>query len=126
MKNTGWSQTKIHKFEAGKLTRVLVDDVFEVALALDSALSPDAARRSRRGRKRTQGLARRAGGAQEHGWWPRPCLSLVLAAGSSSVGAWSSSATHLGDYRTDEEARSGHRFYLLESQPVSEWELIST
>jgi hypothetical protein len=35
MKNTGWSQTKIHKFEAGKLTRVLVDDVFEVALALD-------------------------------------------------------------------------------------------
>jgi hypothetical protein len=33
---------------------------------------------------------------------------------------------NLGDYRTDEEARSGHRFYLLESQPVSEWELIST
>lgn len=35
MKHTGWSQTKIHKLEAGKLTRVLVDDVFELALALD-------------------------------------------------------------------------------------------
>ena len=33
--HTGWSQTKVHKLEAGKLTRVLVDDVFELALALD-------------------------------------------------------------------------------------------
>jgi transcriptional regulator with XRE-family HTH domain len=33
--STGWSQTKINKLERGRLTRILVDDVFELALALD-------------------------------------------------------------------------------------------
>jgi hypothetical protein len=30
----------------------------------------------------------------------------------------------LGDYRSDEEAERGHRFYVLESPPASEWSQI--
>jgi hypothetical protein len=32
--------------------------------------------------------------------------------------------TSLGDYKTDDEATAGHRFYLIESQPLGEWALI--
>jgi transcriptional regulator with XRE-family HTH domain len=35
MKQTGWSQPKIAKLEKGRLTQILVDDVFELAVALD-------------------------------------------------------------------------------------------
>jgi transcriptional regulator with XRE-family HTH domain len=111
--HTGWSQTKIHKLEAGKLTRVLVDDVFELALALDVSplylLTPLAGHDD-------EGNAYKVwlGGKLTH--WPwvvrqwirgvRPILSR-------------------GDYRDDEDARKGQRFYLLESQPLSEWSRIA-
>jgi transcriptional regulator with XRE-family HTH domain len=110
---TGWSQTKIHKLEAGKLTRVLVDDVFELALALD--VSPLYLLTPLEGHDE-DGNAFKVwlGGKITH--WPwvvrqwirgvRPILSL-------------------GDYRNDEAARTGQRFYLLESQPLSEWSRIA-
>jgi hypothetical protein len=31
---------------------------------------------------------------------------------------------HFGDYADDEQARSGQRFYLFESQSMSEWDLL--
>jgi transcriptional regulator with XRE-family HTH domain len=109
---TGWSQTKIHKLEAGKLTRVLVDDVFELALALD--VSPLYLLTPLDGHDEAGNTFKVwLGGKVDH--WPwvvrqwirgvRPILGL-------------------GDYRSDDEARSGQRFYLLESQPFSEWKRI--
>jgi transcriptional regulator with XRE-family HTH domain len=109
-KATGkWSQTKVHKLEAGKLARVLVDDVFELALALDVSplylLTPTQAFD-----EQENALKVWLGGKVTR--WPsevrqwvrgvRPILGLV-------------------DYRSNEEAERGYRFYLLESPPPSEW-----
>jgi transcriptional regulator with XRE-family HTH domain len=109
IKQTGWNQTKVHKLETGKLKRVLVDDVFELALALDVSplylLTPTEAFDE-------QENAYKVWLGGQIASWPvvvrqwirgvRPILSLV-------------------DYRSDEEAREGHNFYLLRSQPHSEW-----
>jgi len=112
MTATGWSQTKIHKLESGKLTRVLVDDVFELAAALDVSplylLTPmppfDAA---------GDPLKVWIGGRIAR--WPRDVRQWIRGV-----------RPLLGrlDYRDDDDARAGQRFYLLESQPLSEWQLI--
>jgi transcriptional regulator with XRE-family HTH domain len=113
IEQTGWNQTKIHKLESGKLKRVLVDDVFELALALDVSplylLTPLAGHDENENAYKVW-----LGGKIAH--WPwvvrqwirgvRPILSGV-------------------NYRDDEEARAGQRFYLLESQPLSEWSRIA-
>jgi hypothetical protein len=49
------------------------------------------------------------------GWWPR------------EVRQWMRGVRPLLDrlaYRTDDEAQAGRRFYLLEAQPLGEWQLI--
>ncbi|MDP9308346.1 MAG: helix-turn-helix domain-containing protein [Actinomycetota bacterium] len=113
IERTGWNQTKIHKLEAGKLARVLVDDVFELALAFDvsplyvlTPLDPFD--------DEENALLVALGGKIAR--WP------------SEVRQWIRGVRPIlnpGDYRDDEEARRGQRFYLLDSQPLSEWRLIA-
>lgn len=112
-KQTGWTQTKVHKLEVGKLTRVLVDDVFELALALD--VSPLYLLTPLEGHDE-QGNAYKVwlGGKVDR--WPRVVRQWVR--GVRPI-------LNLGDYCDDEQARRGQRFYLLESQPLSEWSLLA-
>jgi transcriptional regulator with XRE-family HTH domain len=109
---TGWSQTKINKLERGRLTRVLVDDVFELALALDVSplylLTP-----TQPFDEEENAFKVWLGGRVAH--WP------------SEVRQWIRGVRpilSLGDYPSDEEAERGHRFYVLESPPASEWSQI--
>jgi transcriptional regulator with XRE-family HTH domain len=112
-KSTGWSQTKINKLERGRLTRVLVDDVIELALALDVSplylLTPTSAHDE-------QGNTFKVwlGGKVDH--WPREVRQWIR--GVRPI-------LNLGDYRSDEEAQRGQRFYLLESPPPSEWDQLA-
>ena len=111
--STGWSQTKINKLERGRLTRVLVDDVFELALALD--VSPLYLLTPLDGfDEQENALKVWLGGKVSH--WPRDVRQWIRGV-RPILG--------LGDYRDDEAARSGQRFYLLESQPLSELQLIA-
>jgi transcriptional regulator with XRE-family HTH domain len=111
--STGWSQTKINKLERGKLTRVLVDDVFELALALD--VSPLYLLTPLEGfDEQDNALKVWLGGKVAR--WPREVRQWVRGV-RPILG--------LGDYADDEAARSGQRFYLLESQPLSELRLIA-
>jgi transcriptional regulator with XRE-family HTH domain len=113
MEQTGWSQTKIHKLEAGKLTRVLVDDVFELAAALD--VSPLYLFTPLEGFDSDENALKVwIGGKLAR--WPREVRQWVRGVRP---------LLHPGDYRDDEEARRGQRFYLLDSQPLSEWNLIA-
>jgi len=111
-KQTGWTQTKVHKLEVGKLTRVLVDDVFELAIALD--VTPIYLLTPLEGHDE-QGNTFKVwlGGKVDH--WPREVRQWIRGV-QPILG--------LGDYRSDEEAQRGQRFYLLESQSFSEWEQI--
>jgi transcriptional regulator with XRE-family HTH domain len=109
---TGWSQTKIHKLEAGKLTRVLVDDVFELALALD--VSPLYLLTPLEGHDEDGNTFKVWLGGKVDGW---PWVVRQWIRGVQPI-------LSRGDYRDDDEARSGQRFYLLESQPSSEWRRI--
>jgi transcriptional regulator with XRE-family HTH domain len=110
---TGWSQTKINKLERGRLTRVLVDDVFELALALD--VSPLYLLTPLEGFDEDEkALKVWIGGKIAR--WPREVRQWVRGVRP---------LLSLGDYRTDEEAQRGQRFYLLDSQPLSELRLIA-
>jgi hypothetical protein len=107
-----WSQTKVHKLETGKLTNVLVDDVFELALALD--VSPLYLLTPLEGHDENANAYKVLFG-RDLSFWPwlvrewirgvRPLLGSI-------------------NYRDVEEARKGRRFYLLDSQPLAEWHRI--
>jgi transcriptional regulator with XRE-family HTH domain len=127
MTNTGWSQTKIHKLEAGKLTRVLVDDVFELAVALD--VSPLYLLTPLEGHDE-EGNAFKVwlGGRGEHKDEDGGRVTVSLSRWPREVRQWIRGVRPIlsaGDYADDEAARSGQRFFLLESQPLSEWHLIA-
>jgi transcriptional regulator with XRE-family HTH domain len=113
IKRTGWNQTKIHKLETGKLKRVLVDDVFELALALDVSplylLTPLAGFDDEENALMVALGGKVVRGPREVRQWIRGVRPIL----------------GLGDYRDDEAARSGQRFYLVESQPLSELQLIA-
>jgi transcriptional regulator with XRE-family HTH domain len=108
--STGWSQTKINKLERARLTRVLVDDVFELALALDVSpmylLTPTEPFDG-------QGNAFKVSLGGRVTRWPREVRQWIRGARP---------ILSLGDYRNDQEAQRGQRFYLLDSQSYSEWD----
>ena len=119
-----WTQTRIAKLERGAL-KIMVDDLLELALALDvsplylltPALEPHERDRETRWsflRPRKNDVFKVSLGGTISGWphevrqWirgSRPMLSSLA-------------------YRTDEAAAAGRRFYLVDSQPLGEWELI--
>ena len=109
---TGWSQTKIHKLEQDK-QQVLVDDLFALALALD--VSPLYLLTPLEGfDDRDNALKVVLGGKVAR--WPRDVRQWIRGV-RPILGR--------GDYGGDEAAADGRRFYLLGSQPLSEWALIA-
>jgi transcriptional regulator with XRE-family HTH domain len=119
-----WTQKRIDKLERGTL-RIKVDDLLELALALD--VSPLAL---------ITPMAAPQGEAREQRWKylrPRPgdvfqvWLGGNIARSPSDVRQWVRGVRpllHLGDYETDDEAAAGRRFYLIEMQGREEWQLI--
>jgi transcriptional regulator with XRE-family HTH domain len=119
-----WTQTRIAKLERGALKCVSVDDVLELALALDvsplvlmtPALQPESDELGEKWtllRPQTEDTFKVAIGNLS--WGPR------------DVRQWIRGVRPLLNrlaYRTDDEAQAGMRFYLLESQPLGEWGLI--
>jgi transcriptional regulator with XRE-family HTH domain len=113
IERTGWDQTKIHKLERGKLKRVLVDDVFELALALDVSplyLMTPLESHDEKGNAYKVWLGGRISR------WPRDVRSWIRGVRP---------LLHRGEYLDDEAAGSGRRFYLVESQPLFEWHRIA-
>jgi hypothetical protein len=112
MKETGWNQPKIAKLESGRLTKVLVDDVFELAVALDVSplyLMTPTQSHDENGNAFKVWL----GGKVVH--WPR------------EIRQWIRGVRPILDrtgYSDDEKAIRGQRFYLLDSQSLGEWKLI--
>jgi transcriptional regulator with XRE-family HTH domain len=109
----GWSQTKITKIEQDK-QQVLVDDLFALALALD--VSPLYLLTPRPGYDEEDNALMVAIDGGKVARWPR------------DVRQWIRGVRPLlnrGDYRDDDAAAEGRRFYLLGSQPLSEWHLIA-
>jgi transcriptional regulator with XRE-family HTH domain len=103
-----WNQPKIARLEAGRLQKVGVEEVFELALALD--VSP------------LQLMAHAQGSDGEQ---LRIRFAPTLSKWPHEVRQWIRGVNPLlgtGDYRNDDEAAIGRRFYLLESQPYSEWD----
>jgi hypothetical protein len=111
MTTTGWSQSKIAKLETGSMVQVLVDDVFELAAALD--VSPLYLLTPMPDSDDADVFKVWIGGRLSR--WPRDVRQWVR--GIRPI-------LHRGDYRSDDEATAGQRFYLFESQPLSEWHLI--
>ena len=106
-----WNQAKVARLEAGKLQKVRVEEVFELALALD--VSP---------------LQLMAHGQGESGEQLRVFLAPTIVCWPSDVRQWIRGVKPLlgrRAYRDDEAAEAGRRFYLLESQSSAEWDLIA-
>jgi transcriptional regulator with XRE-family HTH domain len=118
-----WSQTKIHKLEADKLAGVLVDDVFALAVALD--VSPLYLLTPLEGHDENGNAFKVWLGAHgEHEDTAGGRVHVYPSYEPWVVRQWVRGIRpilNLGDSRDDERARSGQRFYLLESQPFSEW-----
>lgn len=106
---TGWNQVKVHRLETGKTQRVTLEDLFEVAIALD--VSP------------LQLIV-------PHG--DEVATTKVLIGGkvdrwAHQVKQWVRGVEPLlsrVEYKTGEAAAAGRRFYLIDSQPLGEWHLI--
>ena len=109
---TGWSQTKIHKIEHD-VQQVLVDDLFALAIALD--VSPLYLLVPLEGHDENDRAYKVALGGKV-ARWPRDVRQWIRGV-RPILGS--------GDYRTDDDAAEGRRFYLLGSQPLSEWVLIA-
>jgi hypothetical protein len=121
-----WTQTRIAKLERGALKRVNVDDVLQLALGLD--VSPLVLM--------TPTLPPHGNDLAENWALLRPSpddtfriwLGGNIARWPHDVRQWIRGVKPLlrsGDYRTDDEATAGHRFYLLDSQPFSELQRIA-
>jgi hypothetical protein len=104
----GWTQAKVAKLEKGRIKRVLVDDVFELALALDVSpiylLTPTFAD------KGDDVFKVWLGGGVSH--WPQTVRDWIR--GERAV-------LGLVDYKTVDEAKTGHRFYFFDGRPMGDW-----
>jgi transcriptional regulator with XRE-family HTH domain len=119
-----WSQTRVYKLEKAQL-RITVDDLFELALALDVSplylLTPALEPHPDDVRERWSLLA------------PGPndvfkvAVGKKMFLGARDIRQWIRGVNPLlgaGDYRTNEDAMAGRLFYFVESQPLSEVKLI--
>jgi transcriptional regulator with XRE-family HTH domain len=113
MKETGWNQPKVAKLESGKLTQVLVDDVFELAVALD--VSPIYLMTPTRGDD-GEGNTFKVWLGGKISRWPHEARQWIR--GVHPI-------LHRLDYQTDEDAIRGQRFYLADSQSLGEWKRIA-
>lgn len=124
-----WTQSRVAKLERGALRQITVDDLLELALALDvsplylltPALEPHESERKERWsllNPEENDVFKVGVGHPRYGpsWWPRDVRQWIRGV---------KPLLHSGDYRTDEEATTGQRFYLVDSQPLSEWNLIA-
>jgi transcriptional regulator with XRE-family HTH domain len=105
-----WNQAKIARLEAGKLRKVRLEDVFELALALD--VSP---------------LYLMAAGQGEDGRQLRVFLAPTIVRWPQEVRQWIRGVKPLlpsGAYKDNDDAVVGRRFYLIDSQGLGEWRLI--
>jgi transcriptional regulator with XRE-family HTH domain len=119
-----WSQTRILKLERARL-RVTVDDLFELALALDVSplylLTPALDPHPDDVRERWSRLAPgendvfKVAVGKKMSFWPHDVRQWIRGV-SPLLGAMG--------YRTNEDAMSGRLFYLVESQPLGEVDLI--
>jgi transcriptional regulator with XRE-family HTH domain len=110
---TGWDQPKIHRLETGKRQKVSLEDVFELALALD--VSPL--------HLMTPMQAHDEDGNSLEVWLGGDVSLLPHDARQWIRGV--RPALPRVRYASKEEAEAGHRFYLVDSQPISEWSLIA-
>jgi transcriptional regulator with XRE-family HTH domain len=108
----GWGQSKIAKLETGKVRRISIEDVYELATALDVApiylLAP----------------------RNVHDTSGKPPLKVRVAPRITrfpqQVRPWVEGELPLlnaGDYRTDEDALDGRKFFWFDSRPIDEWDL---
>ena len=104
---TGWNQVKVHRLETGKTQRVTLEDLFELALDVSplQLMVPHGDEAAR--------VKVWIGGTVSR--WPHEVKQWIRGVRP---------LLHRGDYRSDEEAEAGRRFYLIDSQPLSEWGLI--
>jgi transcriptional regulator with XRE-family HTH domain len=120
-----WTQTRVAKLERGVLKQITVDDLFELALALDVSplyLLTPAPPPPERDRETRWSLLR----PQENDVF-NIALGGTVSRAARDVRQWIRGVQPLlgpGDYRTNEEATTGRRFYLFEAQSMSEWNLI--
>jgi transcriptional regulator with XRE-family HTH domain len=106
---TGWSEVKVHRLETGKRQKVSLEDLFELAIALD--VSP------------LQLIVPHGDEAAHTKVW----IGGKVDRWSHQVKQWVRGVQPLLgrlDYKSDEAAATGHRFYLLDSQSLGEWDLI--
>jgi transcriptional regulator with XRE-family HTH domain len=117
-----WTQTRVAKLERGALKRVSVDDVLELALGLDvSPLVLMTPTLEPQDKAESWSLLR-----------PGPEDSFRVALGGEAFTArdvrqWIRGVNPLLGalaYRTNEDAMAGRLFYFVESQPLSEVDLI--
>jgi hypothetical protein len=107
---TGWNQVKIHRLETGKTQRVTLEDLFELALALD--VSP------------LQLIVPHGDAATI----PHVTVGGSVDRSALDVKQWVRGVQpllHSPDYRDRDEAVRGQHFYLKDSQPIAEWGLIA-
>lgn len=106
-----WTQAKISRLEDGKLQKVRLEDVFELALALD--VSP---------------LYLMAAGEDEDGSPLRVFLAPAIVRWPREVRQWIRGTKPLLGrlaYKNDADAAAaGRRVYLVDSQGLGEWQLI--
>jgi transcriptional regulator with XRE-family HTH domain len=121
-----WTQTRVAKLERGSLQCVSVDDVLELALALDVSplvlMTPMLDPQTQEERRRRWPLLE-----PEPGDVFRVRLAGALEASPEAVRQWIRGVGPILSrlaYPSDQHAETGERFYLFDSQPSEEWGLI--
>jgi transcriptional regulator with XRE-family HTH domain len=112
VRETGWDQPKIHRLESGKRQRVTLEDAFELAMALD--VSP-------------LHLMTPMQAYDEAGNLLQVWIGGDFAVDTRDAKQWVRGVKPLlrsNAYKSNEDAVKGRRFFLADSQPLSEWMLI--
>ena len=108
----GWRQSKITRIERGQLARLPLEDVFELAAALDVSPTYLLAPSSVWNEKGDKPLMIRIG--------PR------IARWPQEVRKWIDREQPIlkaSNYKTNEEAKAGAQFFYFDSRPLGEWQV---